>query len=57
MTGCQAAADQFVGMIRGNLHLAVVLRIRPAPAPEELHAFVSKAVATFLHGIVATRKG
>ncbi|WP_129648048.1 TetR/AcrR family transcriptional regulator [Peristeroidobacter agariperforans] len=53
---CQAAADQFVGMIRGNLHLAVVLRIRPAPRPEELQAFVAKAVATFLHGIVAPQR-
>jgi AcrR family transcriptional regulator len=53
---CQAAADQFVGMIRGNLHLAVVLRLRPPPKREELEAFVSKAVATFLNGVVAARK-
>lgn len=53
---CLAAADQFVGMIRGNLHLAVILRIRPAPRPDELQTFVSKAVATLLHGIVSARK-
>ena len=53
---CHAAADQFVGMIRGNLHLAVILRIRPAPKPDELQAFVAKAVTTLLHGIVSTRK-
>jgi hypothetical protein len=43
-------------MIRGNLHLAVILRIRPAPKPDELQAFVGKAVTTLLHGIVSTRK-
>jgi len=53
---CEAAADQFVGMIRGNLHLSVILRIRSAPKADELQAFVAKAVATFLGGIVSTRK-
>ncbi|WP_206606508.1 TetR/AcrR family transcriptional regulator [Steroidobacter cummioxidans] len=56
MVDCRAAADHFVGMIRGNLHLAVILGIRPPPRPEEIQAFVSKAVAAFLFGIVIGRK-
>ena len=49
---CRAAADQFVGMIRGNLLLEVVLGLRSRPKREELQAFVTEAVETFLNGIV-----
>lgn len=48
---CRAAADHFVGMIRGNMLLEVLLGLRTRPKPAELHAFVSRAVDTFMHGI------
>lgn len=48
---CRAAADHFVGMIRGNMLLEVLLGLRARPKAAELHALVSGAVDTFLHGI------
>jgi AcrR family transcriptional regulator len=48
---CQRAADHFVGMIRDNLHLQVVLGLRAAPSEEEAHEAVSSAVEVFLNGV------
>lgn len=47
---CAGAADHFVGMIRGNLHLQVVLGLRPAPDAQEAQAVIRSAVDLFLHG-------
>jgi hypothetical protein len=38
-------------MLRGNLHLSVVLGLRPVPAEEEIEKFVISAVDIFLTGI------
>ena len=48
---CRSAADHFVGMFRDNLHLSVVLGLRPPPSPAEAEAAVKSAVGIFLHGI------
>ena len=48
---CDVAASQFVGMIRDNLHLQVVLGLRGAPTGEEAEAVVASAVGIFLDGI------
>ena len=48
---CHAAADHFVGMFRDNLHLRVVLGLRPPPSPAEAEAAVTFAVGVFLQGI------
>ncbi|API61281.1 TetR family transcriptional regulator (plasmid) [Tardibacter chloracetimidivorans] len=48
---CRAAADHFVGMFRGNLHLRVVLGLQPPPTSAEVEAAVRSAVGIFLHGI------
>jgi AcrR family transcriptional regulator len=53
---CRAAADHFIGMLRGNLLLEVLLGLRPRPKTEELQAFVAEAVDTFLHGIARSGK-
>lgn len=52
---CDRAADQFFGMVRGNLHLQVVLGLRPVPDPPAIRALVACAVDTFLDGIRANR--
>ena len=49
---CDIAASQFIGILRDNLHLHVLLRLRPAPEQEERAALVKSAVEIFLHGIV-----
>jgi AcrR family transcriptional regulator len=51
---CANAADHFLGMLRGNLHLSVVLGLRPVPAEEEIEKFVVSAVDIFLTGISAS---
>lgn len=48
---CHWAADHFVGMFRDNLHLRVVLGLRPPPTPAEAEAAVTFAVGIFLYGI------
>ncbi|MHA6687547.1 TetR/AcrR family transcriptional regulator C-terminal domain-containing protein [Mesorhizobium sp. A556] len=48
-------ADQFVGMIRDNLHLQVVLGLRPPPSAEEAREAVESAVAIFLNGVRSGR--
>jgi AcrR family transcriptional regulator len=44
-------ADQFVGMIRDNLHLQVVLGLRPPPSTDEAWETVRSAVDIFLNGV------
>lgn len=53
VTDCSAAADHFVGMVRGNLHLQVVLGLRPPPDEEEARASVHSIVGIFLDGVCA----
>ena len=45
------AASQFVGMLRDNCYLEVLLKLRPAPEQHEREALVRSAVGIFLHGI------
>src|SRR3546814_16320648 len=46
-----AAADLFVGMIRSNVHLQVILALRDAPGEAERAALVASAVEIFLNGL------
>ncbi|MEI9431985.1 TetR/AcrR family transcriptional regulator [Mesorhizobium sp. Cs1299R1N3] len=48
---CLGLAGHFVAMMRGNLHLQVILGLRPPPSREEAKAAVSSAVEVFLNGI------
>lgn len=48
---CLRLAGHFVGMIRDNLHLQVVLGLRPAPSTREVDAAVESAVEIFLNGV------
>jgi len=48
------AAGHFVGMIRGNLHLQVVLGLRAPPSDAESRAAVRSAVDVFLLGVQGT---
>ena len=52
---CLRVAGHFVGMIRGNLHLQVVLGLRPAPSDEEAQLVVASVVEVFLNGIRPSR--
>ncbi|MHA6644775.1 TetR/AcrR family transcriptional regulator C-terminal domain-containing protein [Mesorhizobium sp. A623] len=52
---CPRMADQFVGMIRDNLHLQVVLGLRPPPSAEEAREAVESAVEIFLNGVRSGR--
>ncbi|MDG9793175.1 TetR/AcrR family transcriptional regulator [Brucella anthropi] len=44
-------AGHFVGMIRDNLHLQVVLGLRTPPTESEARATVASAVTLFLNGV------
>lgn len=48
---CQRVAGHFVSMIRGNLHLQVVLGLRPPPSVEEIQEAVASAVEVLLNGV------
>jgi len=48
---CHSAADHFVGMLRDNLHLQVILGLRPPPSAAEAEGAVASAVSIFLYGI------
>jgi AcrR family transcriptional regulator len=48
---CLRLAGHFVGMIRDNLHLQVVLGLRRAPSDEEAQEAVGSAVEVFLNGV------
>ncbi len=45
------AAEQFVGMVLGHIHLRLLLGIAPAPSPEERERSVAQAVRTFIGGV------
>src|SRR3546814_15995685 len=47
---CDRAAEQFLGMIRDDLHLRVVLGLRKPPGPQEAERPVAQAVALFVRG-------
>ncbi|HEX5419720.1 MAG TPA: TetR/AcrR family transcriptional regulator, partial [Gammaproteobacteria bacterium] len=47
------AAESLVGMLRGNLLMAMVLGVRKAPRTKETKARVAEAVETFLEGVGA----
>jgi AcrR family transcriptional regulator len=48
---CAVAAGHLVGMLRGNLHMRVVLGLSPSPSQKEIEKYVASAVDIFLHGI------
>lgn len=48
---CLRLAGHFVGMIRDNLHLQVVLGLRPPPSEQEVREAVASAVEVFLNGV------
>ncbi|TIW49181.1 MAG: TetR/AcrR family transcriptional regulator, partial [Mesorhizobium sp.] len=53
---CSRLAGHFVGMTRDNLHLQVVLGLRPPPSDEEAREAVACAVEIFLNGVRRSRK-
>jgi AcrR family transcriptional regulator len=52
---CLRVAGHFVGMIRDNLHLQVVLGLRPPPSEQEVREAVASAVEIFLNGVQPRR--
>ena len=48
---CLRVAGHFVSMIRDNLHLQVVLGLRPPPSDKEAQQAVGSAVEVFLNGV------
>lgn len=48
---CERAAGHFVGMVRDNVHLEVVLGLRPPPSDTETKEIVASAVQLFLCGV------
>ena len=55
MGDCRHLADRFMGMIRDNLHLQVVLGLRPPPSEKEADEAVRSAVDLFLNGVRISR--
>ncbi|WP_292894614.1 TetR/AcrR family transcriptional regulator [Nitratireductor sp.] len=49
----QVVAEQFLGAVRGDLHLTATLGVRK-PSKEHVEAAVSQVVDTFVRGIVLT---
>ncbi|WP_264419838.1 TetR/AcrR family transcriptional regulator [Novosphingobium sp. KCTC 2891] len=45
------AAEQFIGMIRADLHMRVTLGILPAPDPAEVQRQVAHAARIFVQGL------
>lgn len=50
LTDCEAGARQFLGMLRGNIHLEAVLQIGRIPTPSEIDLRARSAVKAFLDG-------
>jgi len=50
---CRMAADHFVGMLRDNLHLRVLLGLQDPPEAKEAEAIVATVVSIFLKGVRA----
>ena len=53
---CLRLAEHFVGMIRDNLHLQVVLGLRPPLSKKEAAEAVASAVEIFLNGVRGGQK-
>lgn len=53
---CDRAAEQFLGMIRDDLHLRVVLGLRKPPGSKEAEQVVAQAVAIFVRGCCAAEQ-
>jgi hypothetical protein len=47
------AARQFVAMLRGDIHLEILLGLRSSPDPTEINARVTSAVDVLLNGVTA----
>jgi AcrR family transcriptional regulator len=47
----QNAAEHFMGVVRGDLHLRIVLGLRAPPKPAEIELLVRQAVTIFLNGV------
>lgn len=50
---CAMAADHFLGMLRSNLHLQLVLGLRPPPSSDELVSIARSSVSTLLASLKA----
>ncbi|PTV69823.1 MULTISPECIES: TetR/AcrR family transcriptional regulator [Agrobacterium] len=48
---CRMVADQFAGMLRDNIHLQVVLGLRPPLSPSETERMARSIVSIFLDGL------
>lgn len=48
-------AEHFFAMLRSNMHIKSILRLRPLPDRTEIEALVSSAVDIFLNGIIPRR--
>ena len=48
---CLRLAGHFVSMIRDDVHLQVILGLRPAPSDEEMRELVDSLVEVFLNGV------
>ena len=48
---CRRAANVFIAMLRGNIHLEAMLELRGSPSLAEVEQRVRSAVTIFLHGI------
>ncbi|WJR66341.1 TetR/AcrR family transcriptional regulator [Neorhizobium sp. CSC1952] len=48
---CRLVADQFAGMLRDNIHLQVVLGLRPPLSPSETERMARSIVSIFLDGL------
>jgi AcrR family transcriptional regulator len=52
---CIKAADHFVSMIRGNLHLQVLVGLRSPPRAKEAGEVVESVVDLFLNGVMVSK--
>ena len=52
----RVAAEQFLALVRGEIHLRHLLRLEIQPKPAQLRAAVRASVATFLRAF-ATKTG
>ncbi|MEO3433615.1 TetR/AcrR family transcriptional regulator [Inquilinus sp. CAU 1745] len=55
VSDCRRAAEHFIGMVRDDLHLQVLLGLRPPPNDAEVEATVDAAVRIFLDGVGENR--
>jgi hypothetical protein len=54
---CALAAHQFASMLRGDLHLEIVVGLRALPSASEMRAHVVSVVRLFLRGACRSRDG